>query len=207
MAKLHYAFYLDDPATPSFCSFDKLYVGTQDSIGKCIEKMRAESHYPYTVEAYDRYLAGEQDAEHYVAYAPRRLLTPVRVLHATSFEMGSHAWEHINTWECGYNMRFEHATIHQVLIKHKNKYHRCVRAEITDLCYEATCDWQPLSSGFWGHDYLLEVRQLPGEHFVFSNTLYVEEDQFATKEEAIVLMSDPSKVVFDRICDEIFGDG
>lgn len=49
----------------------------------------------------------------------------------------------------------------------RKKYRRCVRAEITDLCYEATVDWQPLSSGFWEHDHPLEVRQLPGEHFVF----------------------------------------
>lgn len=29
MAKQHYIFYLDDPATPGFCLFDKLYNGTQ----------------------------------------------------------------------------------------------------------------------------------------------------------------------------------
>lgn len=29
MTKQHYIFYLDDPAIPSFRSFDKLYVGTQ----------------------------------------------------------------------------------------------------------------------------------------------------------------------------------
>lgn len=207
MPKLHYVFYLDDPATPSFCSFDKLYVGTQGTIAKGIERMRAENHYPHTVEAYDQFLAGDKEVTHYVAYAPCRLLTPVRVLHATTLELGPHSWEHLNTWECIYKMRFKHATVRQILIRHKNKYHRCIRAEITDLCYDATIDWQPLTSGFWGHDYLLEVQQLPDGHFVFSNTLYVEEDQFATKEEAIALMSDPSKVVFDNICDEIFGDG
>ena len=42
MAKLHYVLFLDDPATPGFYPFDRLYVGTWDSIGKSIEKMRTE---------------------------------------------------------------------------------------------------------------------------------------------------------------------
>lgn len=46
-----------------------------------------------------------------------------------------------------------------------------------------------------------------GPQTIFENILYVQEDASKDKESLMLKLNDPGEVIFDRICDEIFGDG
>ena len=41
----------------------------------------------------------------------------------------------------------------------------------------------------------------------FGNCLYVQEESDTKKEPLIQKLNDPNAVIFNRLCDEIFGDG
>ena len=66
--------------------------------------------------------------------------------------------------------------------------------------------WSP-ADHFWGHGCLLDVQDNPDGSISLDSLLYMEQDQFEKASAADDLMLDPDKVFFDRICDEIFGDG
>lgn len=57
-----------DCATPSFCSFDKIYVGTEADIRKAIASMKRAGVNDETVAAVSHYLSGDKAATHNIAY-------------------------------------------------------------------------------------------------------------------------------------------
>ncbi len=77
MNEQYYALFLDDPATPSFCSFDKLYVGTKSELDIAIDAMKQDERYAATVAAYEAYWT-DPNAKHYVALREIPILTPVQ---------------------------------------------------------------------------------------------------------------------------------
>ena len=207
MNEQYYALFLDDPATPSFCSFDKLYVGTKSELDVAIDAMRQDKRYGDTVNAYETYWT-DPNAKHYVALREVPILTPVRRICSSELTLGEKEWEHINVWGFPYNMRFDRAEIKQLLIKHEGKFHRLLRAKFSNLCYGAIDGkWSPANGGFWGHGCLLDVQEESDGSFSLNSLLYMKQDQFERASDADDLMLDPDKVFFDRICDEIFADG
>lgn len=208
MDEQYYALYLDDPATPSYCSFDKLYVGTKEELDVVISVMRQDERYNTTVAACEAYWKQDGGATHYVAFREVPILTPVRRICSSQLEFGTSEWEHINVWGFPYKMRFDHANVKQLLIEHEKQYYRLLRAKFTNLCYESVIGtWVLAADGFWGHGCLLDVKHLPGGSVTLESLLYMEQDHFENASDADDLMLDPSKVFFDRICDEIFADG
>lgn len=55
MSDQYYALYLDDYASPAFCSFDKLFIGTQAEILEVVARMGADNAYKDTVTAIQNY--------------------------------------------------------------------------------------------------------------------------------------------------------
>ena len=208
MANTYYAFFLDEPATPAFCSFDKMYIGTAEDLLTAINRLQADGLYPNSVKAVREYLNGNRKAVHSVAYQERPALEPVQFITESKLILSEKKWEHLNAWKCPYNMKIGGAFVSQIVIKHDNQYYRCVRAWMKDLLYQAPDDsWHKLDGGFWGNRSILDVSSLPDGHFQINNLLYVVEDDYNTIEEAIKNIKNPESLVFDRICDEIFGDG
>lgn len=83
-----------------------------------------------------------------------------------------------------------------------------LRAWLGDLCYESFGrKWVPLTGGFWGNDFVLDVIKRPGKHFTFNNLLYIEEDSSDDLAEFEDKLLNPEALIFDKICDEIFADG
>lgn len=206
MNEQYYALYLDDPATPSFCSFDKLYVGTRSELDNAIAVMKQDERYAATVAAYETYWT-DSSAKHNVAFREVPILTPVRRICSSELVLGEKEWEHINVWGFPYKMHFNRAKVQQLLIEHEKRIHRLIRATFTNLCYESVIGtWSP-ADHFWGHGCLLDVQANADGSIALSSLLYMEQDQFENASEADDLMLDPDKVFFDRICDEIFGDG
>lgn len=206
MNEQYYALYLDDPATPAFCSFDKLYVGTRPELDKAIAVMKQDERYAATVAAYEAYWI-DPSAKHNVAFREVPILTPVRRICSSELAFGEKEWEHINVWGFPYKMRFDRAEVKQLLVEHEERIHRLLRATFTNLCFESVIGtWSP-ADHFWGHGCLLDIQFNTDGSISLSSLLYMEQDQFEKASDADELMLDSDKVFFGRICDEIFGDG
>lgn len=108
-------------------------------------------------------------------------------------------------WDCPYKMKFESAIVSQIIIRCEEKYHRCIRAKFTDLCYEGIKgEWRPVGSVLFGNASVIETTSDAG---TFENLLYVLEDVSDTKDQLEADLNNPDRIIFDRIWDEIFGDG
>ena len=117
----------------------------------------------------------------------------------------SRVWEHLNVWDCSYKMEFDSAEVSQIIVRSDGKFHRCIRAKFTDLCYEGIKgEWRPVGSVLFGNASVIETDLGAG---IFENLLYVLEDVSDTKEQLKAELNNPARIIFDRICDEVFGDG
>lgn len=208
MTKRYYAFFLDEPASPAFCSLDKMYVGTAEELLTATNRLEADGRYLDSVKAVREYLNGNRKAVHSIAYQERPALEPVKLVSESKLLVPEKEWEHLNAWRCPYEMKISGAVISQIIVKHENKYYRCVRAWMKDLSYQAADDsWDRLDGDFWGNRSILDVSILPDGHFQINNLLYVVEDIHKTIEEATMNIQNPECLVFNKICDEVFGDG
>ena len=208
MAKEYYALYLDDPAKPGFCSCDKLYIGTENELRTVVKRMKKAGNYEGSVLAFKSYFEGNTKAMHNVAYKDITVLEHVKFICSSELSLKEKKWTHINIWNCPYNMKVDSASIQQIIVKHRGKYYRCIRAWLDNLCYEMMPGkWSELKDGFWGHKCLMDVKETSENDFVVNNLLYVVEDSYKSLDELDNLILDPDKIIFDRICDEIFADG
>ena len=210
MGEKYYMLKLDDPATPGFCSFNKLYVGTEETINTVANNLEKAGQYPETVQAIRSYFKGNNAAEHRIAYRTEKVLVPITIdsEHKTSIE--NRRWTHINIWGFPYEMKCDSAMFHQIIFTKKETTFRCVRAWLKNLCYESFGgNWEKLNGGFWGNASILDISMVPGsEDFTFNNLLYVEEEHYENDAvSAINDMLNDEKIELKKICDEIFADG
>ena len=97
------------------------------------------------------------------------------------------------------------AEVSQIIIRYDGMYRRCIRAKLTDLCYEGIKgEWRPVGSVLFGNASVIEFNSDTGS---FENLLYVQEDVSDTKEQLETKLDNPDEIILDRICDEVFGDG
>ena len=204
----YYELVLFDPATPSFISFPKSYIGDKRSLMAVADKMESAGDYQETVDGIRSYFDGKTDAMHTIAFQRIPVLRPVKVLESTALELGEKECDHINTWGYNYHMRFKSAAVSQILISVDGVYRRFVRAIITDWDYQ-NCkdDWWPIGAFIMGNAFVLDIQERDDGGCVFSNLLYVGEDVSESLEEQQQKMQDPNAVIFDSICDEVFGNG
>ena len=114
MSEKYYVLMLTDPATPGFCSFNKMYVGTEETINTVANNLEKAGHYPETVSALRNYFKGNHSAEHSVAYQRQKILVPVKIESERKISFDSKKWTHINIWGFPYEMKCDSAIIHQV---------------------------------------------------------------------------------------------
>ena len=201
----HYVLKLWEPAAPAFCSFAKPYVGSKHDLLKVAANIKNADPQSETAKAIQEYFGGNHGATHKIAYEEFPIMTPVRVWASSKITLPSRAWEHLNVWDCPYKMKFESAEVSQIIVRCDGKYHRCIRAKFTDLCYEGIKgEWRLVSSVLFGNASVIETNLDVGP---FENLLYVQEDVSDTKELLEVALDSPDRIIFDRICDEVFGDG
>ena len=201
-----YALHLWDAATPGFCSFDKMYIGTEEDIIAVAKAMENGNHYPDTVKAIRAYFKGDKTASHNVVYREIPILKPVILKAKRRLSLESREWEHLNTWQWPYNMRFDSAEISQILVKYEAKYYRCIRAKMKNLQYESvTGKYEKLDSHYWGNTFVLKLEH-EGKNFTLENMLYIGEIAYAKYKEAKAEF-ESDNLLFSGICDEIFGDG
>lgn len=136
MSETYYVLNLDDPAIPGFCSFNKMYVGTEETINKVADNLEKSKQYPETVSAIRNYFNGNHFSEHSIAYCSQKVLVPVDVKSEHTHTFESMRWTHMNIWGFPYEMKCDSATIHQITFKLGNTTYRCVRAWLENLRYD-----------------------------------------------------------------------
>ena len=206
--ELYYALNLWDPATPSFCSFSKPYIGTELALQSVVKAMDKEEPGCETAMAIQAYFAGDKAATHSIAYQQIPVLEPVQVLACSEMSLPAKVWDHYNTWGFPYVMKCSAAEVQQILVPYEGRYHRFVKALISDLCYRSVdSKWRPAGASFWGNVGVLRGSVLDDGHRTLQNVLYVQEDTSEDMESLLQKMKDPEAVIMDKFCDEIFGDG
>lgn len=204
---------LDEYAAASFTSFSKPYFGTAEQIDAFFQAIREDketaSSLEYLLEIYDRYKAGETNIKHVVAYQKVPFLTPVQeVLGEARAVVVNHHWDHLNIWECPYHMRCDQAESKHLWLMCEDRCYRVIAAHFSNLCYKDSLHKNQYVTPYgspWGfpHQFVLSPD-------ISYNRLFVVEEIFASKEAAredYVKFCNHPTPVFDRVLDDLFGDG
>lgn len=204
----YYILRLWDCATPSFCSFDKIYVGTESDVRKAIASMKRAGVNEETVAAVSHYLSGDKAATHNIAYKDIPALEKCQLIRTSELKIEATEWEHINVWGFPYKMKCDSAEISQILVRSNEKYYRCIRPTFTGLRYEAiTGQWGPLGDFYLGPSYLFEVVGTSGKVKIMSHLLYTVEETYDSLQDVSEQAFDAEHLNFKPFCDDIFGDG
>lgn len=205
-----YRLQLDDYSAASFTSFSKDYFGTLDDIANFISSIREDEYFAksYTslFETYEKYIFGDRQVTHNVAYQEVRFLTRVKRLGSAVSYLKSHKWEHLNTWRWPYYMCCSKAESIHLWLSYGGEYARVVQSCFYDLKYGTDAEEYSSFGGMrWGYPHQIEE----AENRTFSR-LFVIEKTFENKAEVLKDMqsfqSTPDPI-FDRVIDDIFGDG
>ena len=205
-----YGIRLNNYFSPSFCSNHKMYFGTMDDIKTFIEIMGSSEQCCMIRNSFERYLSGDTDATHEVAYIQQKLIENVELIAEGEVRLDHAAWDFLNVWYHAQYMEMDSAVIKIALIKYKEQYLRVIKASVRGL---RTCadinrleeEWIALSDGFWGHPGILSSTKDGETYMVYSN-LYIKEKEYATKEEALAKFY-ADEVCLDCLCEDVFGNG
>ena len=205
-----YGIRLNNYFSPSFCSNHKMYFGTMDDIKTFIEIMGSSEQSGMIRNIFERYLSGDTDATHEVAYIQQKLIENVELIAEGEVKLDHAAWEFLNVWYYPQFMEIDSAVVKTALIKYEQQYFRVIKVSVRGL---RTCadinrlkeEWIALSDGFWGHPGVLSSTKDGETYMVYSN-LYMKEKEYATKEEALAKFH-ADEVCLDCLCEDIFGNG
>ena len=205
-----YGVRLNNYFSPSVCSNQKMYFGTLDNISVFTESLGKSEQSHMIRDAFQRYISGETEATHNVAYMRQKLIEDVELIVEGSVKLGPTAWEFLNVWYHPQYMEIDSTVVKTALIKCENRYLRVIKASVRGL---RTCadinrvkeEWIELLDGFWGHPGILSSATDEETYVVYSN-LYMKEKEYATKEEALAKFH-CDKVCLDCLCEDVFGDG
>ena len=135
----YYRLLLDDNSAASFTSFDKDYFGTLEQIDGFFQAIKADEDMAKRQEnilsVYDQFLAGKKSISHSVAHREVPFLVPAKILGEEKTVLTNHAWEHLNTWQCPYQMRCDKAESTHLWVSCYGKYSRVIQTKFTNLYY------------------------------------------------------------------------
>ena len=205
-----YGIRLNNYFSPSFCSNHKMYFGTMDDIKTFIEIMGSSEQSGMIRNSFERYLSGDTDATHEVAYIQQKLIENVELIAEGEVNLDHAAWEFLNVWYHPQYMVIDSAVVKTALIKYEEQYLRVIKVSVRGL---RTCadinrheeEWIALSDGFWGHPGVLSSTKDGETYMVYSN-IYMKEKEYATKEEALAKFY-ADEVCLDCFCEDVFGNG
>ena len=205
-----YGVRLNNYFSPSFCLNHKMYFGTLNNIREFIRSMRKSEQSYMIRKAFKRYMSGETDATHRVAYTQQKLIENVELIAEGKVKLGLTAWEFLNVWYRPQYMEFDSAVVKTALIKYEDRYFRVIKASVRGLRTSPEVNrpkeqWIELSYGFWGHPGILSS-VADGEKYIVYSNLYMKEKEYATKEEALSKFH-TDEVCLDCLCEDVFGNG
>ena len=207
---MFYGVRLNNYFSPNSSSNYKMYFGTLNDIKVFTETLGRSEQACMTRNAFKRYLSGETDATHEVAYIQQKLIENVELIAEGEVKLEYAAWEFLNVWYYPQYMEIDSAVVKMALIKYEEKYLRVIKASVRGL---RTCadinrleeEWIALSDGFWGHPGVLTSIKNAETYMGYSNH-YMKEKEDATKEEALAKFY-ADEVCLDSFCEDVFGNG
>lgn len=209
MADQIYRILLDDYSCPGFVSAYKPYYGTLDELSSFITAIRKDEQFADSLSellsCFDRFLQGEKNINHVVAFKERPFLKRAKRLGEASSEHRILTWEHTNTWGFPYYMQCEKVKCEHLWLSCMGTYTRVIRAEFIDLQYENTVGDYTSPSMLWGFPHQIEI----DGNKIYSR-LFVVEKVFDNRDEALLDMENfkkESKPDFSELLEDIFGDG
>ena len=208
--KVLYGVRLNNYFSPSFCVNHKMYFGTLNNIREFTRSIR-KSEQSYMIRmAFKRYMSGETDATHRVAYIQQKLIEDVELIAKGKVKLGPTAWEFLNVWHRPQYMELDSAVVKTALIKYEDRYCRVIKASVRGLRTSPEVNRPKeqgieLSYGFWGHPGILSS-VADGEKYIVYSNLYMKEKEYATKEEALAKFH-TDEVRLDCLCEDVFGNG
>ena len=160
--------------------------------------------------AFKRYLSGETDATHEVAYIQQKLIEDVELIAEGKVKLGATAWEFLNVWYRPQYMEFDSAVVKTALVKYEDRYFRVIKASVRGLRTSPEVNrpkeqWIELPYGFWGHPGILSSSREGNTCIVYSN-LYMKEKEYVTKEEALEKFH-TDEIYLNCFCEDVFGNG
>ena len=205
-----YGVRLNNYFSPSFCSSHKVYFGTLNDIKTFIESMGSGEQSCMIRNAFKRYLSGETNATHEVAYVQQKLIEEVELIAEIEVNLGRTAWEFLNVWHYTQYMEIDSAMVKIALIKYEEQYLRVIKVLAQGLrtCVDINRSkekWVEFSDGFLGHPGILSS-VADGERYIVYSNLYMKEKEYATKEEALAKFH-IDEVCLDCLCEDVFGNG
>ena len=205
-----YGVRLNNYFSPSFCSSHKMYFGTLDDIKAFIESMGSGEQSLMIRNSFERYLSGETNTMHEVAYVQQKLIEDVELIAEYAVILGRTAWEFLNVWHYTQYMEMDSAVVKIALVKYEERYLRVIKVSARDIrtCSDINSpkeNWLELSDEFWGHPGVLSSEADGKTHVVYSN-LYMKEKEYATSQEALGKFY-TDEVCLDCLCEDVFGDG
>ena len=209
----YYAISLWDYSLPAICSGSSYYYGTMDEITRFIKTLSAKEKrsFEYTIAAFEQYKQGVIDVTHNVAYAPMRLITPVKLIRERSQSFSACEWTYLNTYGAPYYLKCDGGNCVQLLVKRDKKYYSCIRFYLENLQYSSDYDrdsWRTLDGGFWGHPCIIDVDRDRESKFVVHSNLFAEDKVFnsikAAHFDELNNNTVPDIAAFAK---DVFGDG
>ena len=128
-----YGVRLNNYFSPSFCSSHKVYFGTLNDIKTFIESMGSGEQSCMIRNAFKRYLSGETNATHEVAYVQQKLIEDVELIAEIEVNLGRTAWEFLNVWHYTQYMEIDSAAVKMALIKCEDRYLRVIKVSSRGL--------------------------------------------------------------------------
>ena len=174
---MFYGVRLNNYFSPNSSSNYKMYFGTLNDIKVFTETLGRSEQACMTRNAFKRYLSGETDATHEVAYIQQKLIENVELIAEGEVKLEYAAWEFLNVWYYPQYMEIDSAVVKTALIKYEQQYLRVIKVSVRGL---RTCadinrleeEWIALSDGFWGHPGVLSSTKDGETYKVYSN-LYI----------------------------------
>ena len=208
--KVLYGVRLNNYFSPSFCLNHKMYFGTLNNIREFTRSMARSEQSHMIRMAFKRYMSGETDATHSVAYIQQKLIEDVELIAKGKVKLGPTAWEFLNVWHRPQYMELDSAVVKTALIKYEDRYFRVIKASVRGLRTSPEVNRPKeqgieLSYGFWGHPGILSS-VADGETYMVYSNLYMKEKEYATKEEALAKFH-TDEVCLDCLCEDVFGNG
>lgn len=204
----YYVMHLDDYAAAQFTSFGKMYFGTLEEIGHFIRLLEKESRtseaHKDTIEGFYKFLDGDKYVTHKVAYQDVKLLTPVRVRGSNVVRMNRKIWTHLNTWRWPVKMRASQVVVEVKLFQVGSKIYRAIRPSFKNLSdYSPFAkQWRKRQDGFWGFPHMLD---LDGDWN--QCRFFVVNEEYKEFSQACEDMYDVSKIDFEPVINEVYGNG
>ena len=183
-----------------------MYVGTLKEIKVVLQTIKPEIINEDSISSLAYFISGNVNSTYSMETDGMALLSEVDFIDNNAFYVGALNWEHRNTWGFTYMMKFDAAEIKRMIIRHDGKVYRLIKAKMMNLSYSVPHrEWNKLDGGFWGNSFVIKVSYDENDNFYVETLLYVIEEQVSENE--TYDFSENITIIFNSICDEIFGDG